>query len=151
MPREILRIQARRDGYRRAGLAHTVKPVDHEAADFTEAQIEALDGDERLHVVWILEDDEPNPPAQVTPAPTHAPREQTSGSAESGSGTEEAKPAGADGNTATGTGGTEDSGGTDTPAQQGTAAAKKPAAKKRAPKKAGASANASAKDSGGSE
>ncbi|MCK5772041.1 HI1506-related protein [Algiphilus sp.] len=46
----IYRITAHRDGHRRAGMAHSTKPVDHPADRFTKAQLEQLRADPRLVV-----------------------------------------------------------------------------------------------------
>ena len=48
-----LRISARRDGYRRAGIAHTRAPVDHPPGTFTAAQLAALKADPNLTVEQV--------------------------------------------------------------------------------------------------
>lgn len=56
-----LRITAFHDGYRRAGMAHSAKPVDHPADRFTKTQIEQLLADPRLVVQEVeVEDDAAN-------------------------------------------------------------------------------------------
>lgn len=45
---KIYRITAHRDGHRRAGMAHSTRPVDHPADRFTKAQLEQLRADPRL-------------------------------------------------------------------------------------------------------
>jgi hypothetical protein len=47
---KVLRITAKRAGFRRAGLAHPDTPVDHDIADFTDEQIAALKGETMLIV-----------------------------------------------------------------------------------------------------
>lgn len=62
-----LRITAKRDGFRRAGIAHPGTPVDHLASKFTEAQIKALKNEPMLVVeeIQVKEEKakEPDPPA----------------------------------------------------------------------------------------
>lgn len=50
---KILRITARRDGFRRAGLAHPARPVDHPIETFTAEQVEALKAEPQLVVEEI--------------------------------------------------------------------------------------------------
>lgn len=52
----LLRITSRRDGFRRAGLAHPAAPTDHDAARFTAEQIAALRAEPNLVVVDVLPD-----------------------------------------------------------------------------------------------
>ncbi|WP_029009390.1 HI1506-related protein [Azospirillum halopraeferens] len=56
-----LRIVAKRDGFRRAGLAHPDRPVFHRRADLTDEQVAAL-MDEPMLIV-----DEMDPPDAATP------------------------------------------------------------------------------------
>jgi hypothetical protein len=56
----ILRITARRHGFRRAGLAHPAVPVDHPIGELTNEQIEALLAEPML-VVERVEIDEADP------------------------------------------------------------------------------------------
>lgn len=53
MTTPALRITARRDGFRRAGMRHPARPVDHEAGTFSAAQVAALKADPMLKVVEI--------------------------------------------------------------------------------------------------
>ena len=50
MVRQLIRITARRDGFRRAGVAHPAKPVDHPIDRFTDTQLAALKADPMLDV-----------------------------------------------------------------------------------------------------
>lgn len=45
-----LRIAAKRDGFRRAGMRHPAKPVEHKPGTFTAAQVEALKAEPNLIV-----------------------------------------------------------------------------------------------------
>ncbi|MDD2870090.1 HI1506-related protein [Neomegalonema sp.] len=54
----ILRISARRDGFRRAGIDHSARPADHPLDGLTRAQIAALRADPML-VVQELEIEAP--------------------------------------------------------------------------------------------
>ena len=54
---KILRITARRDGYRRAGIAHPAHAVDHLVERFDDSELEQLRSDSGL-VVLELEVDE---------------------------------------------------------------------------------------------
>ena len=47
---KLLRITSRREGFRRAGIAHPARPTDHPLDGFTEAQIEVLKGEPMLIV-----------------------------------------------------------------------------------------------------
>lgn len=47
---QIVRVKADRDGYRRAGVAHTKAGIDHPADAFTADQMAALQDDPRLTV-----------------------------------------------------------------------------------------------------
>lgn len=55
----ILRITAKRDGRRRAGIDHPASPVDHPLDVFSKGQIEQLKSDDLL-VVQELEIDVPD-------------------------------------------------------------------------------------------
>lgn len=48
-----LRITAKLDGFRRAGIAHSSSAVDHPISTFSEEQIEALKGEPNLVVVEV--------------------------------------------------------------------------------------------------
>lgn len=50
---KTIRISARRDGFRRAGMSHAKGPVDHPAGTFTPAQLAALKTEPQLHVEEI--------------------------------------------------------------------------------------------------
>ena len=50
---KILRISARREGFRRAGIAHTVAPADHPLDTLTAKQIAALKAEPMLLVVEL--------------------------------------------------------------------------------------------------
>lgn len=57
---KVLRITSRLDGFRRAGVAHPARPVDHPIDRFTKSQRAALEGDPRLIVQEVeLPDDTP--------------------------------------------------------------------------------------------
>lgn len=49
-PVKMLRITAKKDGFRRAGIAHSDKETDHEASKFTDEQIEQLKAEPMLVV-----------------------------------------------------------------------------------------------------
>jgi hypothetical protein len=50
---KVLRISARRDGYRRAGIAHFKQAVDHPIEAFSSAQFDQLFGDPNLLVAIV--------------------------------------------------------------------------------------------------
>jgi hypothetical protein len=50
---QLVRIKAHRDGYRRAGVAHTKAAVDHAHDAFTPEQLEQLHGDENMIVSYV--------------------------------------------------------------------------------------------------
>jgi hypothetical protein len=52
-----VRISARTDGFRRAGVAHSAAPIDYDAGWFSPAQLEALRGEAML----IVQDVEAKP------------------------------------------------------------------------------------------
>lgn len=90
---ELIRITARRDGFRRAGLAHPARPVEHPAERFTELQLAQLQAEPMLTVEPIEADDTPAPsvgPAQSDGAgqPSGAPAPPAEGAkpAKSGKG-----------------------------------------------------------------
>lgn len=56
---KALRITAKVDGFRRAGIAHPAAPTIHPLESLTPAQIEALDGEPML-VVEEIDVDEPD-------------------------------------------------------------------------------------------
>jgi hypothetical protein len=56
-----LRIVAKRDGFRRAGIAHSSSAKDHPISNFTEEQIEALKDEPNLVVVEVELEPEPKP------------------------------------------------------------------------------------------
>ena len=56
---KVLRITAKRDGRRRAGVDHPASPVDHPLDAFSKAQIEQLKADDQL-VVQETEIDVPD-------------------------------------------------------------------------------------------
>lgn len=47
---QVVRVSATRDGYRRAGVAHSKAPVEHAFDRFNEAQLKALIEDENISV-----------------------------------------------------------------------------------------------------
>jgi len=49
----VVRIKAPRDGYRRAGMAHSKGATDHAHDAFDAEQLEALHGDEQLSVTYV--------------------------------------------------------------------------------------------------
>lgn len=51
---KIIRIAARRDGFRRAGIAHSAASTDHPAERFTPAQVEQLLAEPQL-IVTVLD------------------------------------------------------------------------------------------------
>lgn len=61
---ERIRIKARRDGFRRAGVAHRAEGTDHDTGDFTEEEWERLRGEPMLTVTAVeVEDPDTDPPA----------------------------------------------------------------------------------------
>ena len=59
---QVLRITAKRDGRRRAGVDHPAQPVDHPADAFTAEQIAQLKADDQLVVLEIdVPDEKPAP------------------------------------------------------------------------------------------
>ncbi len=48
-----LRIAAKAEGFRRAGIAHSLEPTDHKAGTFSPEQVEALKADPMLVVVEL--------------------------------------------------------------------------------------------------
>ncbi len=48
-----LRIAAKTEGFRRAGIAHSAEATDHKAGTFSPEQVEALKGDPMLVVVEL--------------------------------------------------------------------------------------------------
>lgn len=50
---QIVRIKAKRDGFRRCGVAHPKAPTDHAADRFTPAELEILQADPMLSVELI--------------------------------------------------------------------------------------------------
>jgi hypothetical protein len=50
---QLVRIKAQRDGYRRAGVAHTTAATDHAHDTFTPEQLEQLHGDANLSVSYV--------------------------------------------------------------------------------------------------
>lgn len=56
---QVLRVTAKRDGRRRAGIDHPAAPVDHPADAFTAEQIAQLKADDQL-VVQEVEVDVPD-------------------------------------------------------------------------------------------
>lgn len=56
---KILRVTAKRDGRRRAGIDHPAAPIDHPADAFTDEQVAQLKGDHML-VVQEMEIDVPD-------------------------------------------------------------------------------------------
>lgn len=64
---KVLRITAKRDGRRRAGIDHPASPVDHPLDAFSKAQIEQLMADDQL-VVQETEIDVPDDKGDEKPA-----------------------------------------------------------------------------------
>lgn len=60
---QTIRITAFRDGYRRAGMAHSTQPVEHPADRFTAEQLAQLRADQRLLVEEVDQADEPAEPS----------------------------------------------------------------------------------------
>lgn len=66
---KMIEITAKRDGHRRAGMAHSATPTQHEAGVFDEDQLQMLMDDPQL-VVREIEAAEPKaPPAPAPKAP----------------------------------------------------------------------------------
>ena len=63
-----LRIAAKRDGFRRAGIAHPAVATDHPAGRFTPDQVEALRADPMLVVELVAEETQAATGAVYTPA-----------------------------------------------------------------------------------
>jgi hypothetical protein len=61
----IVRITAKRAGFRRCGIAHPAQPVDHPADRFTAAELERLQAEPMLKVVVL--DGEPGQPLAPLP------------------------------------------------------------------------------------
>jgi len=59
---EILRITARRDGFRRGGIAHPAQPVDHPVDSLTDDQIGAIVAEPMLVVERVTVPDPAPPP-----------------------------------------------------------------------------------------
>lgn len=57
---KMIRITARRDGFRRAGMSHPATPVDHPVGTFTKQQFAELMGEPML-VVQEVEVPDPKP------------------------------------------------------------------------------------------
>lgn len=60
-----IRIVARRDGFRRAGIAHSATPTTYDASQFTVSQLEALK-DEPALIVDVIDGDEGGKPMDDT-------------------------------------------------------------------------------------
>lgn len=60
-----IRITAKRDGFRRAGIAHPATPVDHEPGTFTKQQFAELMGEPMLVVQEVEVPDEEGDPADA--------------------------------------------------------------------------------------
>lgn len=58
--KQVLRIKAARDGYRRCGVAHSRQAVDHPIDRFSEDQVAILEADPML-VVQVAEVETENP------------------------------------------------------------------------------------------
>ncbi|MGH6887981.1 MAG: HI1506-related protein [Rhizomicrobium sp.] len=65
---QLVRIKAHRDGYRRAGVAHTKAGADHAHDTFTPAQLEALHGDANLSVSYVDAPKTPGPQTSNKPS-----------------------------------------------------------------------------------
>lgn len=63
---KMLRITAKRAGFRRAGMAHPDTPVDHKLSDLSKEQIEALKAETML-IVQEIEGEAPKPGKQPKP------------------------------------------------------------------------------------
>lgn len=59
-------ITAKKDGFRRCGMAHNAKPVQHQDDAFTPAQLKQLQAEPML-VVDLVADDEPKEPGPGGP------------------------------------------------------------------------------------
>ncbi|WP_374653115.1 HI1506-related protein [Dongia sp.] len=57
---KMLRITAKKDGFRRAGVEHSSAPAEHKAEDFTAKQIEAMKAEPML----VVEEFEGKPPKE---------------------------------------------------------------------------------------
>lgn len=66
---KVLRITAKVDGFRRAGMAHPAAATDHPIDSLTEDQIKALKGEPML-VVEEAEVEDPEPEAKEGDKPT---------------------------------------------------------------------------------
>ncbi|MBK7542458.1 MAG: hypothetical protein IPI57_11890 [Candidatus Competibacteraceae bacterium] len=58
---QLIRITAKRHGFRRAGMAHPTTPTEHPGDRFTAEQLRTLK-EEPMLVVELLPDPEPKPP-----------------------------------------------------------------------------------------
>lgn len=63
---KIVRIKSKKEGFRRAGIAHSTKPTDHPFERFCARQLKALADDPMLDVEII---DEPEPVPEPEPEP----------------------------------------------------------------------------------
>jgi hypothetical protein len=64
MPK-VYRITSKKDGFRRAGLSHPARAVDHPADSLTPEQLDALMAEPRLVVQELDLPDDPRPPLQL--------------------------------------------------------------------------------------
>lgn len=140
MPRQVIRITAQRDGFRRAGVAHPKGPTDYAVDHFTREQLEAFLAEPMLSVQPVLLDDEDDgetgksgdqtqPQANKPAGTTDAPESQNSAQNRAPT---EGKSTGGDGETAAAAGGTKP-GATEEPAKKAepaTSAASKGSGKK---------------------
>lgn len=60
---QIIRITSKEEGFRRAGVAHAAKPVDHPADRFDEEQLKALQTEPMLSVEIVESTPPKNPPS----------------------------------------------------------------------------------------
>lgn len=65
---KVLRIRAKRDGFRRAGMAHPATPTDHPLDALTADQVEALKAEPML----VVEEVEDKPAAKASAAKSGA-------------------------------------------------------------------------------
>lgn len=76
----IVRITARRAGFRRCGIAHPAQPVDHPAERFSTDELQRLQAEPLLEVE-LLDDSEQQVEASAAPAPAANPNAKASAKA----------------------------------------------------------------------
>ncbi len=64
----MIRITAKRDGFRRCGVAHPARPTDHPDDRFTEEQLAVMQAEPGLVVVILPDSVDESDPTVKTPA-----------------------------------------------------------------------------------